>query len=63
LILNGECLDHIVVICEASLRRTLRACARYYNGVRTHRPLDKDTPDARPIQFTGGLSTAASKFS
>ncbi|HEX9521519.1 MAG TPA: integrase core domain-containing protein [Reyranella sp.] len=50
-----ECLDHIVVMGEASLRRTLRACARHYNGVRTHRSLDKDPPDARPIQFTGSI--------
>ena len=48
-------LDHIVVSGEASLRRTLRAYARYYNEVRTHRSLDKDTPEARPIQFTGSI--------
>jgi transposase InsO family protein len=48
-----ECLDHIVVVGEASLRRTLKAYARYYNEIRTHRSLDKYTPEARPIQFTG----------
>ena len=48
-----ECLDHIVVMGEASLRRTLKAYARYYNEVRTHRSLRKDSPEARPIQFTG----------
>jgi hypothetical protein len=48
-----ECLDHIVVMGEPSLRRTLKAYAHYYNEIRTHRSLDKDTPDARPIQFTG----------
>jgi transposase InsO family protein len=51
--IRRECLDHIVVAGEAPLRRTLRAYARYYNKVRTHRSLDKDTPEARPIQFTG----------
>ena len=51
--IRRECLDHIVVMGEASLRRTLRAYTRYYNEVRTHRSLDKDTPEARPIQFTG----------
>jgi transposase InsO family protein len=51
--IRRECLDHIVVMGEASLLRTLRAYARYYNEVRTHRSLDKDTPKARPIQFTG----------
>ena len=51
--IRRECLDHIVVMGEAPLRRALRAYTRYYNEVRTHRSLDKDTPDARPIQITG----------
>ena len=51
--IRRECLDHIVVVGEAPLRRTLRAYARYYNEIRTHRSLHKDTPVARPIQFTG----------
>src|ERR1700716_359762 len=29
---------------EAHLRRVLRAYARYYNDIRTHRSLDKDAP-------------------
>jgi hypothetical protein len=33
--IRRECLDHIVVMGEASLRRTLKAYARYYNEVRT----------------------------
>ncbi|MEA2912683.1 MAG: putative transposase [Bradyrhizobium sp.] len=41
--IRRECLDHIVVMGEASLRRTLKAYARYYNEVRTHRSLDKDS--------------------
>jgi transposase InsO family protein len=51
--IRRECLDHIVVVGEASLRRTLKAYARYYNEIRTHRSLDKDAPEARPIQVTG----------
>jgi len=35
--IRRECLDHIVVTGEASLRRILKAYARYYNEVRTHR--------------------------
>jgi transposase InsO family protein len=31
--IRRECLDHIVVVGEASLRRTLKAYARYYNPV------------------------------
>jgi transposase InsO family protein len=51
--IRRECLDHIVVVGEVSLRRTLKSYARYYNEIRTHRSLDKDAPEARPIQVTG----------
>jgi transposase InsO family protein len=44
--IRRECLDLIVVMGEAPLRRALRAYTRYYNEVRTHRSLEKDTPDA-----------------
>jgi transposase InsO family protein len=53
--IRRECLDHIVVMGEASLRRTLKAYARYYNEVRTHRSLHKDAPQTRPVQFTGSV--------
>ena len=51
--IRRECLDHIVVLGEAHLRRILRAYCRYYNEIRTHRSLDKDAPVHRPIQQTG----------
>jgi transposase InsO family protein len=53
--IRRECLDHIVVMGEVSLRRTLSAYARYYNELRTHRSLHKDAPEARPVQFTGSV--------
>jgi transposase InsO family protein len=53
--IRRECLDHIVVMGEASLRRTLNAYARYYNEVRTHRSLHKDAPETRLVQFTGSV--------
>ena len=34
--IRRECLDHIVVLGEAHLRRILAAYAAYYNGIRTH---------------------------
>jgi transposase InsO family protein len=40
--IRRECLDHIIVLGEAHLRRTLRSYACYYNGIRTHRSLNKD---------------------
>src|SRR5450830_476785 len=57
--IRRECLDHIVVLGEAYLRRILRSYARYYNDIRTHRSLDKDAPAVRPVQRTGILSSHA----
>jgi len=57
--IRRECVDHFVVLGEAHLRRTLRAYARYYNEIRTHRPLDKDAPVSRPVQRTGIISSHA----
>src|SRR6201993_4231343 len=55
--IRRECLDHIVVFCEAHLRRILRIYASYYNKVRTHRSLDKDAPVSRPVQRTGSIKS------
>src|SRR6201988_2184283 len=46
--IRRECLDHLIVLGEAHLRRILRNYADYYNGVRTHRSLNKDAPVSRP---------------
>ena len=51
--IRRECVDHFVVLGEAHLRRILRAYARYYNDIRTHRSLKKDAPVSRPVQQTG----------
>jgi putative transposase len=45
-----ECLDHVVVLNELHLRRILRAYFAYYHCARTHLSLDKDAPDARPVE-------------
>ena len=55
--IRRECLDHIVVLGEAHLRRVLRAYARYYNDIRTHRSLDKDAPVSRSVQRAGIISS------
>jgi transposase InsO family protein len=57
--IRRECLDHIVVLGEAHLRRILRFYACYYNDIRTHRSLDKDAPVSRPVQRTGIISSHA----
>jgi transposase InsO family protein len=51
--IRRECVDHIIVLGEAHLRRILKSYAKYYNRVRTHRSLDKDAPVPRPVQRTG----------
>jgi hypothetical protein len=51
--IRRECLDHVIVLGEAHLRRILKNYADYCNGVRTHRSLHKDAPIFRPIQKIG----------
>ena len=48
--IRRECLDHVIVFHDASLRRTLAGYFRYYHGTRTHISLAKDSPEPRPIQ-------------
>jgi len=48
--LRRECLDHIIVWNERSLRRHLRQYPVYYHKWRTHLSLDKDAPDPRAAQ-------------
>ena len=42
--IRRECVDHMIVLGEAHLRRILTKYAAYYNESRTHRSLDKDAP-------------------
>jgi transposase InsO family protein len=55
--IRRECVDHIVVWGEGHLRRILRAYARYYNTIRTHRSLDKDAPAFRSVQRVGTITS------
>ena len=55
--IRRECLDHIVVLSETHLRRILQTYARYYNNIRTHWSLNKDSPVSRSIQRTGIISS------
>jgi transposase InsO family protein len=54
--IRRECLDHIVVFGEAHLRQILAAYAGYYNELRTHLSLDKDSPAHRPIHRYGQIA-------
>jgi transposase InsO family protein len=54
--IRRECLDHLVVFGEPHLRRILAAYAGYYNKLRTHLSLGKDSPDYRSVQRLGQLA-------
>jgi transposase InsO family protein len=54
--IRRECLDHIVVFGEAHLGRILAAYAGYYNELRTHLSLSKDSPCRRSVQRLGPLA-------
>jgi putative transposase len=47
--LRRECLDHIIIFNEASLKRILKTYFEYYEYSRTHLSL-KDAPASRPLQ-------------
>ena len=53
--IRRECVDHIIVLGEAHLRRILTKYAAYYNEWRTHRSLNKDAPIHRAIQYAGSI--------
>jgi putative transposase len=56
--IRRECLDHVIVLHERHLRRLLTAYFRYYQHWRTHRALDMDCPQPRPVQWPeAGLIT------
>src|SRR5438270_1578018 len=56
--IRHECVDHLVVLGEAHLRRILTKYATYYNELRTHRSLNKDAPIRRAIQHAGRIVSA-----
>jgi transposase InsO family protein len=57
--IRRECVDHIIVLGEAHLRRILKSYALYYNETRTHLALDKDAPVSRPVERTGVVRSRA----
>jgi transposase InsO family protein len=53
--IRRECLDHVIVLGEAHLRRILKSYACYYNETRTHLALDKDAPLSRTVKRAGRI--------
>jgi hypothetical protein len=49
--IRRECLDHVIVCNQRSLRRTLRSYFAYYQRSRTHLALAKDAPEPRAVEF------------
>jgi transposase InsO family protein len=56
--IRRECVDHMIILGEAHLRRILKKYAAYYNEFRTHRSLNKDSPIHRAIQHRGRIVSA-----
>jgi transposase InsO family protein len=48
--IRRECLDHVIIVNEAALRRHLKLFLEYYHQSRTHLSLEKDTPESRLVQ-------------
>jgi transposase InsO family protein len=51
--IRRDCLDHVVIFGEQHLRLLLISYQKYYNEVRTHLSLKKDTPIMREVQTVG----------
>ncbi len=49
--LRRELLDHVVVLNQRHLKRLLSSYLDYYHPWRTHRSLDQDAPDGRPVRL------------
>jgi hypothetical protein len=56
--IRRECLDHVIILTEAGLRRILAAYLAYYHDSRTHLSLQKDSPWARPVSAASGSIVA-----
>jgi transposase InsO family protein len=57
--IRHECVDHVIVLGEAHLRRVLKCYADYYNNFRTHRSSNKDAPVFRAVQRIGSIESHA----
>jgi len=55
--IRRECLDHLMVFGEAHLRRILGEYAAHYNGLRTHRGLNQDSPVHWAVQSIGAITS------
>jgi putative transposase len=47
--IRRECLDHVIVLSEEHLRRTLAEYFEYYHEARAHLSLERNSPIPRPV--------------
>jgi len=50
--LRGELLDGVIIFNERHLKKFLSSYLDYYHPWRTHRSLDRDAPDGRPVRIS-----------
>ena len=48
--LRRECLDHVIVLNEAHLKRIVFAFLEYYHRARPHRALEQNAPEPRAVE-------------
>jgi putative transposase len=48
--IRRECLDHVIILNETSLRSQIGSYVDYYRRTRCHLSLEKDSPDGRAVQ-------------
>jgi Integrase core domain len=51
--IRWECLDHMIVLHEAHLRRILSHYFDYYHNRRTHHALDDNAPNPHDVELLG----------
>ena len=48
--LRQDLMNHVIILNERHLKRLLSSYLGYYHSWRTHRSLDQDAPDGRPVR-------------
>jgi hypothetical protein len=60
--IRRDCLDHLIIVDERHLRHLLRDYAEYYNRLRTHLSLGKDTRYTDPCRAMGTIHSCGCSY-